>query len=318
VSTKRIAVIVGAGWSKVAGWPDTSGILDEGAHLVTPDQAARFRRVWDAYDDWKTTAPNPSGDVFMAEVERGAVRGMDWPSVVEVVAGTVASMGADRLSRVSPRYADSLMRPNQHPSHRAFFAEVFAAGDLAGVVSLNYDLLIEKVLRPYPMRRPPSPGFHYGGLPTPQVCVGRGSLPWRGARDREPLQLSGTIPVWKPHGSLNWHRSIGDITLYPDLRAAFRGRGEAAIIPPVASEATVPSWLAGIWAGAADLLAAADEWRVVGYSLPPADVALREMLRAAAAVGRLSRIVVRNKTDKTRAKWEDVAGSVPLIFGPSL
>jgi hypothetical protein len=74
VSTKRIAVIVGAGWSKVAGWPDTSGILDEGAHLVTPDQAARFQRVWDAYDDWKTTAPNPSGDVFMAEVERGAVR----------------------------------------------------------------------------------------------------------------------------------------------------------------------------------------------------------------------------------------------------
>ena len=57
---------------------------------------------------------------------------------------------------------------------------------------------------------------------------------------------------------------------------------------------------------------------MVGYSLPPADVALREMLRAAAAVGRLSRIVVRNKTDKTRTKWEDVAGSVPLIFGPSL
>lgn len=76
-------------------------------------------------------------------------------------------------------------RPVQYsPSIRAFFAEVFAAGNLVGVVSLNYDLLIEKVLRPYPMRRPPSPGFHYGGLPTPRVCVGRGSLPWRGARPR--------------------------------------------------------------------------------------------------------------------------------------
>lgn len=45
MNTKSIAVIVGAGWSK-AGWPDTSEILDQGAHPVTPAQAARFQQVW--------------------------------------------------------------------------------------------------------------------------------------------------------------------------------------------------------------------------------------------------------------------------------
>jgi hypothetical protein len=133
------------------------------------------------------------------------------------------------------------------------------------------------------------------------------------------------VPVWKPHGSLNWHKTCADwdrtsarITIYPDLRAAFRGTGEAAIIPPLMVEDTVPPWLASIWAGSAALLASADEWWVAGYSLPDADVALREMLRSAAAAGSLRRIYVRNKTERTRPRWEVIAGGVPVEFGPSL
>lgn len=113
-------------------------------------------------------------------------------------------------------------------------------------------------------------------------------------------------------------RTSARITIYPDLRAAFRGNGEAVIIPPVMVEDSVPAWLAGIWAGAAALLASVEEWWVAGYSLPDADVALREMLRTAAAAGTLRRIYVRNKTDRTRPRWEAIADGVPVEFGPSL
>lgn len=187
----------------------------------------------------------------------------------------------------------------------------------SGVVSLNYDLLVEKVLGPA--------GFHYGGLPQPQVCTGRASSPFPRDRAREPLELTGAVPVWKPHGSLNWHRTWTDwdrmsarITIYPDLRAAFRGTGEAAIIPPVMVEDSVPAWLAGIWAGASALLASVEEWWVAGYSLPEADVALKAVLADAAKAGTLRRIYVRNKTERTRPRWEAIAGGVPVEFGPPL
>jgi hypothetical protein len=65
---------------------------------------------------------------------------------------------------------------------------------LAGIVSLNYDLLAERTIRPYPMQRPPTPGFFYGALPTPQVCVGRSSSPFGRDRRREPLRLEPRSP----------------------------------------------------------------------------------------------------------------------------
>jgi hypothetical protein len=321
----RIAVIAGAGYSRAGGWPDTSAILDHGAWAMTAGKAARYQAVRDAYDAWKATAPNPSGDVFMAEVVGGRVRGVTWEMVVEVVQGTLASPGVNPRAAYSPRYGDSLMQPSRVPSHAAFFTEVLAAGDLSGVVSLNYDLLVEKVLQPAPLPRSAMPGFHYGGLPHPQVCTGRASSPFPRDRAREPLELVGAVPVWKPHGSLNWHRQWADwdrtsarITIYPDLRAAFRGTGEAAIIPPVMVEDSVPPWLAGIWARAAALLGSVEEWWVAGYSLPDADVALREMLRAAADAGTLRRIYVRNLSDRTRARWKAIAGGVLVEFGPPL
>lgn len=315
----RIAVVAGAGWSKAAGWPDTTEILDHPAWLVGAAAAGRYEAVWKAYDGWRGGDPARTGDIFMAEVLDGRVRTVSWPMVVEVIAGTIASAGATLSPAVSPRYADSLMRPNLHPSHQAFFEEVLATGGLIGVVSLNYDLLVEKVLRPGPMRRPRRPGFHYGGLPRPQVCIGRSSSPFPRDRAREPLALTGSAPVLKVHGSLNWHvNSWGPITIYPDLRAAFRARGQAAIIPPVVRPTSVPPYLADVWSGAESLLSSVDEWWVAGYSLPEADANLRAMLVRAAANGALKRIYVRNKTERTRPRWEAVAGRVPVDFGGSL
>lgn len=127
----RIAMILGAGFSAAAGWPDTSRILERGAWLVTQGQAARFRRVWGCYDVWRRTNPHATGDTFLAAVRAGGVPGMDWPSVVEVLAGTIASVGATIAPLVSPRYA--LLRPNR------FFARTQCAAlrDLASSTAVS-------------------------------------------------------------------------------------------------------------------------------------------------------------------------------------
>ena len=117
---------------------------------------------------------------------------------------------------------------------------------------------------------------------------------------------------------LDWDLTRSRISTYPDLRAAFRGLGEAAIIAPVAVEATVPPWLHPVWHGVADLLASTDEWLVAGYSLPPADHASARSLAVASERGRIRRVHVRNRTDRTRSRWKAVAGRAPVTFGAPL
>lgn len=315
----RMAIITGAGWSAAAGWPSVAEILDSGSWIVSRSQASRHSRIQEAY-----RASGLSGDAFMVNVRDGRVEDVAWGDLVAVIGASVASVNLRLSPLVSPRYATSLMRSNPYQAHLTLVAKAQAANEVLGVVSLNWDLLVEQVLRPRRMLRPPSPGFHYGGLPRPQVVEGRLSSPFPRDRAMEALELTGSVPVFKPHGSLNWHRVDLDwdgrrvrIVIYPDLRAAFRGRGEAAIIPPVAEEHSVPHWLAEVWAGAADLLASVDEWLVVGYSLPEYDVAFAKVLRAAACAGRLRAITVRNATDRTRSRWEAIAcGATVRFAGP--
>jgi hypothetical protein len=92
--------------------------LESGAWLVSQGQAAPFRRVWDCYAAWRGANPQATGDAFLEAVHDSGVPGMDWSSVVEVIAGTIASVRATVAPLVSPRYEERLMgreavRPQQ-------------------------------------------------------------------------------------------------------------------------------------------------------------------------------------------------------------
>jgi hypothetical protein len=129
VTPGDVALVLGAGWSAAAGWPDTSAILDRDAWHVTRAQGGRYQRVWDCYGRWQGGDPTRTGDLFMKAVRSGQVSEVDWPSVVEVIAGTLASVGARPTSfGASPRYAESLMRPNRFRGHRDFVRRILDAG----------------------------------------------------------------------------------------------------------------------------------------------------------------------------------------------
>jgi hypothetical protein len=67
--------------------------------------------------------------------------------------------------------------------------------------------------------------------------------------------------------------------------------------------------LLGIWTHALELLRKADEWIIIGYSMPPKDIAIRSLLIRAATARGLSdgpriTVVQYGKNPKIRAAYE--------------
>jgi hypothetical protein len=160
--------------------------------------------------------------------------------------------------------------------HHAFWEALGRGPNFQGVVTTNYDLTIERSLRDSPTH----PACHYGGLKRPHYAIRRSELP--GPPGPPTFELKGEIPLFKLHGSLNWHllRS-GKIEIYQDCRKAFAFGNTAAIVAPVAEKKPLEAF-EPVWAGAEELLSRAETWLVIGYSLPPYDDAIRKMLGRAA------------------------------------
>lgn len=124
--------------------------------------------------------------------------------------------------------------------------------------------------------------------------------------------MSGAIPIYKLHGSLSWSWEGGELVLFQDMHAAFRGGGNAAIIPPI-PEKSVPDWLEAVWFGAGQALRKADVWVICGYSAPPYDVEVGKLLTAGAA-GRPIRVVLMSPNSSGHvARWHDLAPEAEIV-----
>jgi len=72
------------------------------------------------------------------------------------------------------------------------FIQRFYGRSLAGIITTNYDMLVE-----YPLG---TKEFNYG-VPN-EVLTGRGPYPV--SQWRNPVELEGEIPLAKIHGSMSW------------------------------------------------------------------------------------------------------------------
>jgi hypothetical protein len=131
-------------------------------------------------------------------------------------------------------------------------------------------VLAERGLRHRPRPRISRPGFHYGF--GPEVLEGGGYPSYAHIRK---ISTGGSVPLLKLHGSVSWSVQCGELVKYHDCRPAIRG--DAAIVAPVASK-TLPAYLQSTWDLAGRLLAQSSTWIVVGYSLPPYDQLVRDLL----------------------------------------
>jgi hypothetical protein len=281
----RACVVVGAGFSYVAGLPLAADLLSASALALSSGARRRFAAVWDDFDQRRALRPSMAPEEYLQELWAGEQAGKAtlFRRAVELVGAVLATPRPGARNAGNPRYVVRVDQPTDCRPHVDFLRCVHAADGAFSVVTTNYDILVERALRHRPMRRGFGPGCHYGGLGGQQFLTG--CSPWQ--RRQGYVALCGPIPVCKLHGSLNW---ASDGELYADMRPVFRHGGDAAIVPPV-TDKVIPEWLRPVWTAAEASLTEARCWVVCGYSLPPYDRAMADLLQRAGS-GAVERIVV--------------------------
>jgi hypothetical protein len=152
------------------------------------------------------------------------------------------------------------------------------------ILSTNYDVVLEERLY----------ALVEGDALHDHIDFG---LTWRDACDpgvAHPRPAAPRLAMYKLHGSLDWLRcSLCDHVYIEPARTIFRddgvlGRGRRCacgfgplrhliVAPSTVRDVRDPNLLA-IWQSALEALRTADAWTIIGYSMPPEDVAIRTLL----------------------------------------
>ena len=168
-------------------------------------------------------------------------------------------------------------------AHR--FIQSVAWAPLSGVVTPNYDLLVEYALG--------TGGFNYGH--KGEVLYGRGKNPWFPWQGAWPV-LSGDLPVAKIHGSI-----LDRNTRYTDGRCGVGG--DALIIPPYAGKPR-PPMLREIWKLASSILSSSCRAIVFGFGFNSYDGPLLRLLAGGGSQFKAVLIVdIDAKLDAARGLW---------------
>jgi hypothetical protein len=289
--------------------------------------------VVDAYDQWRREYPEDSAEQFIAHAYEGRARlvlepickrpgplasgqleldlaledeqwlecCVSWPSVAAYLQRRLAAPAARARSYRHIPTRPALLRRTLSPEQAEFWNALLDRTTVRAIVTTNYDLTVEQTVGFKPDLVPGSPGFYYAGI---DARVHRVNSPFGRDRAVDPTP-TGLVPLAKLHGSLNWSLADAGMDVFADVRPAFRGDGRAAIVPPL-PEKHVPSWLEPVWEHAAAELGEADEWVVVGYSMPPYDREIKTMLEMSGR--RVERIRIYDPGASAIAdRWRSVA-----------
>lgn len=291
----------------MGGLPLTKDLFTSETVVVSKLARQRFQRIWRHYEEWQHQNPSRNPEEYLADLYNNQVK-MQMPPfrwAVELLAAVLATPRGCDVRATNPRYGVRVTQPSWCAEHISFWKTVVSLFNVIAVVTTNYDLLIERILRHRPMKRSFGPGFYYGGLLRPQILKGA-AQPFTVKDPQRFVELTGSLPLYKLHGSLSWALSSNGIEMFQDMRPAFRHGGDAAIVPPI-SEKKVPDWLRPIWEQAEMCLSQGDCWIVCGYSLPDYDTAIKRMLERA-SVSKLESIFLLDPYSKNlRANYEQIA-----------
>ena len=141
------------------------------------------------------------------------------------------------------------------------FLQGFVGLSIAGIITTNYDMLVEYALG--------TKGFNYGAIN--QSLIGRGPYPvstWR-----NPVKLTGKTKFAKIHGSISWDEE----GRYTDGRRGITGN--ALIVAPT-SEKHIPETLRYTWSLAGQVLEQSERLLVFGFAFNPYDQLVLELLRS--------------------------------------
>lgn len=161
---------------------------------------------------------------------------------------------------------------------------------LSGIVTTNYDLLVEYALG--------TKFFNYGR--RGEILIGRGPYPV--SQWRNPVTLQGSIPLAKVHGSISWNLN----GRYTDGRRGITGN--ALIVAPT-PEKSIPPDLAFEWDLAAAILTGSTHLLVFGFAFNAYDVGLLNHLKEHGR--RIKNVIVVDtnaRLDRAAAIFPDAEG----------
>jgi hypothetical protein len=313
----KVCCIIGAGYSFVAGAPLTKNLLTSTALAMSSVAARHFEMVRDDYISWQSSSPSKSTEEYLYELYTHRRESVPFEWAVELIGATLATPLERDLKPMNPRYGGRITQPTRCYVHKDFWQTIIGLFADISVVTTNYDLLIERALRHRPMLRPRTPGFYYGGLQRPQILRGT-ALPFTVMNQQRLIELTGSIPLLKLHGSMNWSLTSGnpdlqqtrftpivDLNLFQDMRPAFRHGGDAAIVPPLSTK-KIPDWIRPVWDEAHSAISESETWIVCGYSLPSYDLSVRKLFESASHSVR--HIYLMTPHSSTYAdKWQPIA-----------
>lgn len=287
-----LALFLGAGFSKWAvNLPLAHELFDFDIAPLGPRDRSKLAIAQSAKENWDRVHPQGLAEEFIAEALGYP------PKHREAVLWYIGR----RLSEPFIWTERHAFRTRRHTlmidEYRKFqvsgvdkaqrFLQRFWRPSLAGIITTNYDLVVEYALG--------TKGFNYGV--RGERLSGRGPYPV--SQWRNPVTLTGTIPLAKIHGSLSWDEE----GRYTDARRAITGK--ALVVAPTREKRPPPA-LEPDWELAARTLCNATRAIAFGFSFNAYDEAVIELLQSNGQS--LDAVLVVNpniSTERARAVWPE-------------
>jgi len=260
-----LAVLLGAGFSKwAAGLPLASELFDFQLNPFGIRESKKLNQIHELKANWDIANPNAYAEEFISSILSSTnysakrlilwyiVRRLSEPYIWEEWHSGRRRRHVFMIDEYRKNEKPGVMKTNQFLTRLGL--------KLSGIITPNYDLLIEYALG--------TKGFHYGD--KGEQLVGRGPYPV--SQWLKPVQLTGTIPLAKLHGSISW-----DVNgKYTDGRRGLTG--DALIVAPT-PEKICPHILLQEWNLSKEILLRAKRILVFGFSFNPYDKAILEHLK---------------------------------------
>jgi len=285
-----LALFIGAGFSKWAGGlPLGSQLFDFAIEPFGEREARRLERLMHEKQKWDDENPVGLAEQFIAKVLSSG-HDRDKKNVCWYIARRLSEpfiwqeWQGGRVRR-HVIMIDENRKWDRQGVHLAAGFIVQCGMRLSGIVTLNYDLIVEYALG--------SKGFNYGI--RGEILQGRGPYPvsvWQNS-----VRLTGPLPFAKLHGSISWDVSAK----YTDGRRGLGG--DALIVAPTPNKRPPPE-LRSQWRLSEKILRGARRILIFGFAFNDYDQAVLEHLRSAGQhVEEIGIIDLVSRTEDAKELW---------------
>lgn len=294
----KYCLFFGAGFSKwAANLPTAVELFDFNIEPWGPREEKRLEDIKKIKISWDIENPNGNPEEFIRElIESG-------PKESKLVHWYICRRLADPFIRVDHYRGRSERHVLMIDEYRKYeiqgvkeaqrFIEPLLSVSLEGIITTNYDLLIEYALG--------TKRFNYGRRGS--ILHGRGAYPvstWRG-----PVMLEGPLPLIKLHGSI----SLTEEGYCTDGRGGITGK--AIIIPPTQNK-KIMGFVTQEWKYAEEIL---DKSRTIiffGFAFNEYDQSILSLLRGTGE--QIKKIILINRNPATQQHAQIIWPSAEVIL----